>query len=250
MLHFENCPICESELTQDNLCGETIVCRCGWTKSLSLAKREKSAMDRTVWTMILMCGLFVGGFIHAVNWDQFSIEIVPLKIKQWSRSASVVELERIATICNSRVKQECVEQAYRDLLVAKADPAHLKNLGEILYAKGEMAESQSLFQQYLAQGGSAPEAHHLYANTLSETGQGELAIQEFMKILKSKPQTFQVSVTRDYVNTLIKYKKLTKAKATIEFYRKSSVSSSLFMDKEYKDLLAKLKPSSRKIAKH
>lgn len=250
MLQNENCPVCESELTSEHLCGETLVCRCGWTKSLKQERLEKKAMDRTVWTMIAMCCLFVAGFIHAVNWDQYALEIVPLKLKQIAGSANSNELERIVFICDQRAKQDCVEQAYRDLVKLDQDPEHSKNLAQILYAKGDMSESQKLLQKYLEKGGSQVEAQHTYALTLSETGQGEQAIAEFMKILKSKPNTFQVSVTRDYVKTLIKFQKLEKAKATIEFYRKTSVSSSLFMDKEYKELQSLLKTKSRKIARN
>jgi hypothetical protein len=238
---YGHCPACGSELSTEKLCGQMIVCDCGWTHSYKSALTEKKGVDRVVLTMVFMCTLFVASFIHAVNWDTHFFTIIPLKLKQFTGMAQTEDLQKIVEICSLRSKHDCVEDAYRQMYVL--EPAKIDVLAELAHIqlmRSRMPQVADTLDAYFAKGGKSPDAAYDYARALAAVGRFDQSVKYFKYVLNSKPKVFQVSVARSYVQTLIQNKKLAQAKKAIEHYRQRSVSSAFFMDKEYKDLLQKL----------
>lgn len=56
--------------------------------------------------------LMLASFIQLMNWDNYSLEIIPLKIKSTLGGLSQPDLERSAEICMELKKWDCVESNY------------------------------------------------------------------------------------------------------------------------------------------
>ncbi len=244
MPHFGHCPACGSHLQDSNYCGSTIVCSCGWTKSFASEKSLHQSAKRSVTFMVLFGAVFVLSFIQAVNWDTHSVSIIPLKMKQWSKTAEPADLLRVVEICSMRNKHDCVEEAYRDLYALRPqDTETLVDLGHLLFLRAKMAEAAKVFAEYFQKGGKNSDAAYDYARALTHIGKGDEAIKLFQAVLGEKKDVFQVTVARTYIQALIKYQKWSQAKATIEHYRKLSSSSHMFMERELKEIESQLKRS-------
>lgn len=243
------CPACGNELSTEKLCGQMIVCDCGWTHSYNASLLEKKSKDKVILSMVLMCSLFIASFIHAVNWDSHFFTIIPLKLKHYTGTASVSDLKEIVEICSHRSKHDCVETAYQKIYEVDSTQIEiLAELGHLQYLRSNIKGSAHTLKTYFDNGGKSMDAAFDYARSLAHLGEYQESIAYFKKVIRSKPKTFQVTVARAYIQTLIKSDRLTQAKSVIEYYRKRSVSSAFFMDKEYKELRSKLGPN-RRIAK-
>lgn len=249
MNHYGHCPACGNALSTEKLCGQMIVCDCGWTHSYKSKLNEKKGSDRVVISMILMCALFVGSFIHAVNWDTHFFTIIPLKLKELTQTANTEDLKKIVDICSLRSKHDCIEKAYAKMYELNPEEIEvLAELGHLQFLRSHIPQAAQTLQTYFSKGGKSMDAAYDYARALSHMSRYDEALTYFRKVLRSKPKTFQVSVARSYIQTLIKHDRLSQARAAIEYYRKRSVNSAYFMDKEYKELRKRTRKSERRLA--
>ncbi len=241
MLQFGHCPRCGNEITSERIVGGTLVCECGWTRSLRGDSVDRSNVDRTCASIIVIGGLLIASFLHAVNWDTHFFAIIPLKAKQVMSIAQPTDLERIATICTERKKHECVENALVD--IARIQPKNLENLsrlGQLQYRRERLNNAAATFAQYFASKGTGLDATYTYAQTLTRLKRFEDADRYFKAALAMKDDVLQVTVVRNYVQMLVTANRLQNAKTTILRYRKDSASANLFMSKELEDIRMKL----------
>lgn len=231
------------------MCGQTMVCDCGWTHSYANNASSKKKVDSVVLTMILTCSLFVASFVHAVNWDTHFFAIIPLKLKQFSGLAKADDLSKIVEICSLRAKDDCVETAYKKMFELNTrDINVLAQLARVQFNRANLKDVVKTLEVYFSQGGKSADAAYDYARALAELGRYEDALKYFKFVLNSKPKVFQIEVARSYVQTLIKNKKFVQAKSAIEHYRRRSASSAFFMEKEYKAVVAKTMIGGRHVA--
>lgn len=248
MQQLGQCPVCGTALSSEKVCGQVVICECGWTKSIHSNQAESKLKDRTILTMVLVSALFVGSFIHAINWDRYFFDIIPLKAKEITKMATAEDYKALIAICSSRAKSDCVEKAYQNLYRLLPHQIEvLAELGHLQFLRSDMHKAVQTLKLYFASGGKSIEATYDYARALSQVGLYDEALKQFQYVLRSKPQVFQISVARTYILTLIKHNKLPQAKAAIEYYRKNSTSSAFFMDPEYR-LLSQMLRGDRKVA--
>lgn len=241
MLHFGHCPRCGSEISAERIVGGTLVCDCGWTRSLRSDSVDRSNIDRTCASIIVIGGLLIASFLHAVNWDRHFFAIVPLKAKQVIGMADTSELGKIAEICAERKKHECVERAYAD--IEKLEPSNIENLsrlGQLQYKRERLNNAASTFAKYFELRGSEIDAIYAYAQTLTRLKRFDEADTYFRSALQKKDDVLQVTVVRNYVQMLVSANRLQDAKGVILKYRKNSASANLFMSKELDDIRARL----------
>lgn len=241
MLQFGHCPRCASEISSERIVGGTIVCGCGWSRSIRSDTVDRNNIDRTCASIIVIGGILIAGFLHAVNWDKHFFAIVPLKTKQVAGMASTTDLERIAEICVDRKKHECVERAYADIAVAQPQNlANLSRLGQLQYKRDRLSAAAATFAKYFTMKGDELEAAYTYAQTLSKLKRYEDAGRYYQMALAKKDNVLQVTVVRNYVQMLVTANKLQQAKTVILTYRKKSASANLFMAKELEDIRSRL----------
>lgn len=244
MTHFGHCPACGEEIPQERIFNGSAICQCGWTKSITAFKANEKAIDRVCIGMILMAALLVGSFIHSVNWDRHFFGIVPLKISQWTDSATIADLQEIAEICIERKKHDCVEIAYEQQYSKNPkDITPLAKLGNLQALREKWPEAVTTYASYFAQDGEDLEAAYNYAKALGHVGQVDKAEMFYNRVLKAKPDVLQITVTRHYINMLVEHNRLKKAKSVIEYFRKQGTNTGYFMDKEYKEIKQRLSNS-------
>lgn len=241
VLHFGNCPQCGTEVSQERVLGSSIVCECGWTKSLRSDAANRRNMDKTCAAIVLIGGLLIASFLQAVNWDRHFFAIIPLKVKQITGSASSTDLEAIAAICNERKKFECSERAY--VQIARKHPSNLANLnrlGQLQLQRERYAQAVDTLTLYFSQKGSELDASYTYAQALTKLKKYDQADRYFRFTLDQRQSVLQVSVVRAYVQMLIEAKRLTQAREIILTYRKKSQTAEMFMNKELAEIRLKL----------
>lgn len=241
MQHYENCPRCGNAFSEKHRIGQGLVCDCGWTHSGHAEAREHNNLDQTSAIIILAAGLLIGGIFHAVNWDTHFFSVIPLKVKQWTNTASIADYDRLALICEERHKHSCIEAAYT--AIEKQDPRNLINLSRlgILQAKSERwHHAAKTFAKYFKLQGRDVEAAFEYAKVLTQLKKYTQAEHYYKYVLQQRPRVLQVSVVRTYVQMLMTANRLQQAKYIILTHRKKSASANYFMSKELDDIRQRL----------
>lgn len=238
-LEFGMCPRCKMDIAEDRLREPLVVCQhCGFSDPKSDRKLEKKIYSHFLRTSLIVTGLLLAGFIQAVNWDQYSLSIIPLKVKELSGIANLQDYQQLSKICEERKKWDCVETSLRQryTLSPRTEIEALAQLGKLQYKRGKLAESLQSLKTYFDQGGISLDASYDYARALSQRGFVDQASQVYEQILEAKPETLQITVAQNYVRLLMKNNKYREAKTLLEDIRKSGSNANLFMDKEFQEL--------------
>lgn len=225
---------------------DSVICACGWTSSGKAKKESAKQTDRTCIYIAVFAALLVGSFIQTVNWDKYFFTIIPLKAQQLTGMATAEDLNQIAEICMDRKKYSCAETAH--FQAWKKEPAnltHLEKLGDLQVKQNLMLSAVKTYDTYFGANGEDLDAKYNYAKALAATNDTAKAEKYFKMVLKAKPDVLQITVTRHYINMLVKNDQLRKAKKVIEHFRRKGTNTGLFMDKEYKEIKTKL---SHKVA--
>lgn len=241
MTQFGHCPACGSKIPQERYFNDSVICECGWSLSSKAKRADAKLNDRTCIYIAVFAALLIGSFIQAVNWDKYFFTIMPLKAKQMAHMASATELDQIADICMDRKKYACAEVAHYEAW--KLEPnnlIHLEKLGDLQVKQELMESAVKTYDSYFGANGNNLDAKYNYALALAATNQTVKAEQYFKDVLKAKPDVLQITVTRHYINMLVKNNELDKAVKVIEHFRKQGTNTGLFMDKEYKTIKTKL----------
>jgi tetratricopeptide (TPR) repeat protein len=240
------CPICFSQISKDRIMGGKAYCSCGCSIRLSAPPSDtsKGAVPVIVFSII-----FVATILHAINWDTYSLTIIPLKMKQLLGIASVAELKHVADICQSRKKLNCEVQALEKVFSIDArETQSLLRVGAIYMDTKNYLHATKTYSAYFSKGGKDTQARYLYARALGEVGKFKDAKKQFHYILKSDKKSPQYQVARSYVELLIKNRELETAKNIIEEYRGTGPSSAMFLEKELKSINQQLRSQSLKTA--
>lgn len=241
------CPICYTEISQNKIVDNKAYCNCGAVITLR-APDEAPLVSKASFPMFLFALLFIGAFIHIVNWDSYSFSIIPLKMKQMTSTASVWDLKNIAHICKQRKKSQCevqaIEQAYT---LDKRELESLLRVGQIHMDNKDYHQAVLAYTKYYKAGGRNLESRYPLARALGEVGDFQSAQRQFQYILKFKQKTPQYQIARSYVELLLKNNEYTTAKVVIEQFRSAGSNSALFLEKELKEI--NQKTNGRFIAK-
>lgn len=206
------------------------------TDDFEIRKLEQSFHKKFI-IMIAAFGLvFVATVIHIINWDQYSLSVIPLKLSNAVGLAGPQSLRELARICEERMKYDCTEEALRDALRAEPNVADLIRLGNL---QRKMNGFQSALKTYnnaletvkkesLANTSELSDIYYGLAKSYESIGQNDQALAHYDLAIKAKPEVIQITVTAAYLNLLKVVGKLDIAKAVIDEARKRSGSESLF----------------------
>ncbi|MCB0365563.1 MAG: tetratricopeptide repeat protein [Bdellovibrionales bacterium] len=192
--------------------------------------------DRISAMIIVFAMVLIGAFIHAINWDTYFFEIIPLKAKEMTGTANTQDLFKIVEICKARHKHNCVKDSYKQIYRINKDITILAKLGELQHATGDIQAAAHTFKEYVKLGGSEAEPTYRYAQVLAGMGQVDEAIRFYRQVLELKPNTLQITVTRNYVFMLIEHNRYEHALEVIQYYRKKADNTGYFMEKELQAL--------------
>lgn len=235
MYDFGACPRCQMEIPSVRLRESVIVCsHCGFTTNQKQTQIEKKADKRYIAIVSSFCAAMTMAFVFIVQWDNHVIEVLPLKAKQILGAASADDLIRIREICGDRKNLTC--QLETNIQLSRMDNEANADLGKMYYLIGENKKAIATFEKYFANGGLSLDASYHFARSLEKDGQVEQASKRYEDVIAAKPDTLQITVTKNYIKMLMDYDKRNQAKNVLKKIRRRGTSSSDFMDPVFKEL--------------
>ncbi|MDE0091882.1 MAG: hypothetical protein OXN83_01185 [Oligoflexia bacterium] len=210
---MNNCPRCGS---QTERVSQTIICKCGWTYS----KKKESSQATVIVGMILAFTLVAGSLFHFFQWGSHGFSIL---------FASPSEKIKI---CMDLKKYDCVEHNYQSSFEKTGDVSFLEKLGEIQFKRGKFDLAKKTYSLYFSKQSNSVKkskdiykAAYYYAHSLAKTGDIELAIQYFDNILTNKPHVLMVTVMESYLEVLVSYNRIRKARELLAWINQENKGS-------------------------
>lgn len=195
---------------------------------------KKPAEKKTALFMVILGFTLLGGLIQVVNWDKYALSVIPLQTSVLFGSATIADHEAFSQICLERKKYDCAKDHLMSLV--KSDSQNLEaqlSLGLLQVRMSELPAAKETLGLYLENGGDDPRAKFNLAKVLTQQDQIGEALKIYKNLLRSKTGVFQVSVTKEYIRTLMQAKKWKLAKAAIQQARLRSQAHNAFMASEY-----------------
>ena len=231
------CPRCGNPLSQEQFLATMVVCKCGWHMQMSAATTQAAVERRHALSLIFWVMLLAGVVFHFFVWDTYSIDIIVPKLKHYAKKATVEDYKLITKICEKREKMACQIEALE--AIVKLDPENddaVVKLGKTYRDFKEDQKALSLYESYFASGGKNIAAAVSYAELTGEIGDVATSRFYFRKALDARPNIFQATVTRSYVNMLLANHQYKMASEAIRYYRGKSVNAKYFMQKELAEI--------------
>lgn len=180
--------------------------------------------------------VFAGGLFHILNWDKFSLEVIPLKAKQIVGVASAQDLKKVAEICEIRRKFSCQQSALWQAY--QRDPREtdlLVKLGQLQMDSRDYTGALRTYTTYFKANGKDIGARYGYARALAEVGHAQEAKRQFQYVMSvSRDPVLTPEIARSYVKFLMKNKDYVTAKQVIVMTRRNNRSAAYFLEKELK----------------
>lgn len=249
-----SCPICLKDIDTEKVVGNKAYCGCGYAIDLShKSSSSDSSARRGVFSIVLLTCFIVAAIVHAFNWDTYFFTVIPLKLKQITKTANASNLLELADICAVRKKLSCEADALEGVLKLDATQSAKHLRVAAVYAELNSPELViSTLSDYFRKGGKDLEAHYSLAKALAQVGRFKESQKQYRYLIKAHAKSPKYQVARSYVELLISQSDYTTAKQVIEQYRRAGQNSGLFLEKEWKIVntqlsRARLRTSNNKI---
>lgn len=244
MLEFGACPRCKQDISADRKNKSVIICNhCGYTASPNAAIVHREMQKRTIMIYGIFSAVFLGSYIQLANWDNYALEIIPLKIKSVIGMTNGKDADRTGEICMELKKWDCVETAY--IKAAAEDQTKLPRLGNFQMKRSEWNQAAQTYYSFFQKGGQDLEASYSYAKALAQLGQVDEATKYFDQVLAARPDVLQVTVVQNYVKLLMDHQRGDQALKLIKSIRSKGPETGSFMEAEYKKLSGNVNTASR-----
>ena len=240
MQHF-NCPVCGAGLKK---AGQTSFCSCGWSRS-SNQKAKQREQKKIAKHMILMGIGLMAGFVYIGSWGSSSLEIVPLKARQWTGQLNAPSYSRLKTICMRFKKYDCVEKAQESFFQSSGDMKALEELGEFQYRRKKFDRAERTYHKYFTKKGANVKSAYNYARLLEKRGKKESAISYYQYALKSaRPNSLQITVMRSYIDLLVQMGKAPQAREELARLKPVITRAGSLAQQEYSRWNQKIDPQT------
>lgn len=216
MLQQEICPDCGDLIPAERMDEEMIVCTCGYTKSISQSRFENKRNKTSSYIIIFLSLFLMASFIHTAKWGKESVKVTPLEV---SRIFGTISPEQALSLGDMSAEKNFLEQAEQmySLYLGK-NPEDLdanQKLGMLLFRQKKFEESAVYLEKYFLNGGIDEISLFSYGKALTETQDLGDAEDVFLKLIKAKPEMYQITVVQALVDLYIEQGKLVKAKKFI-----------------------------------
>ena len=224
-----NCPVCGSSLKK---AGQTSFCSCGWSKSFN--QKAKQSTQRKIAKNIIIAGFgLMAGIVYIGSWGSASLEIAPLKVRQWTGQLNASSADRLKNICMKSKKYDCVEKAQKSFFQSSGDIKALEELGEFQYRRHKFDQAEQTYHQYFTKKGTSVKSAYNYARLLEKKGKKEHAISYYQYALKTRPHSLQVTVMRSYIDLLVQMGKTNQARQELSRLKPMITRAGSLAQQEY-----------------
>lgn len=160
---------------------------------------------------IISCGFIAAAaFIHIVNWDKYSLEIIPLKISQFFGLTNSEKNMRIADICHDRHNYDCEKTALNSVVAANHDLNAQLRVADLYRKTQDYKIAVVNYEAAIAastKGTNVPELNSNLYFGLARSYEGlnnlKKATENYQLALKTKPQVIQITVVEAYAKLLL-----------------------------------------------
>ncbi len=212
-----------------------VVCTCGQVIHTETSQNKTVRMLPVNSFLVLFAFLVVGAFIHAVNWDAYFFEIIPLKGKQILGMADAKDLGRINVICRERKKLFCQEQALSSYLALQPkDAAASRELASLQMGRDAFGEAVQTLQKHVSYHKKDRLARFQLAESLTKLGRTREAKEQLHYLVFSSKRKLDPAPARLYVSLLLHEKNFKAARRVIQHCRRMGPNASLFLEKEWR----------------
>ncbi len=219
MLQQEICPDCENLIPVDRMDEDIVICPCGFTKSKAQMKFDKRNNKITSYTIILVALFILGAFIHTAKWGTDSIKVAPLQISELVDGLSPKQTIELADFSFDHKYFEKSEKLYQQFLDQNPDHERVleinEKLGMLLFRQKKFAQAVEPLENYFLSNGENPQTLFSYGKSLTETQDLGDAEEVFLRLIKTKPEVYQVTVVQALLDLYVAQNKLTEAKQFI-----------------------------------
>jgi len=240
MLVGGQCPVCGGEIHppefQSTLEPMHLCKSCGWYESRQEMKVEEAQEKKTIWTMSAVAAALVIVSAHMISWGGGALEILPLKLQQWTGTLSSTGYYRIADLCLANGRAECARKAYLDSYLSAKDLEGLPKLATLQLAMKETQSAMTTLNTYFARGGKSPEAALSQGQLLEQSGRLDEALQMFELAIKSMaeqmPDRLPIAMTGAMVRVLMKQGKFEEAYKVVREFHGSAGNAQGYLNTE------------------
>ena len=97
---------------------------------------------------------------------------------------------------------------------------------KLQFKREHYEDSYNTYKLYFSQGGKNEKATYYYAHALAKVGEIDQAIPYFESIIKSRSDVLVVTVIESYLQVLVSFNRINKAKEVLSWAKKISNNSS------------------------
>lgn len=237
MTNHGYCPQCKLEVPESRSLPILICPHCGFTNNKSFQKTQKEVSQRFIKLSVGLSAFMVIAFMHAVTWDTFFFEVLPLKAKQIVGMANANDYGRLADMCKIRKDSECVEKMLSNKV--QAEPHNIENLaelGQVQFLRNNNKAAAQTLKKYFAEGGLSLEASYTFARASGQVGLIDESAEAYKRVLDAKPDTLQITVTQNFVRMLMNAGRAEQAKNVIDSIRIKGSNAAMFMESEMQQI--------------
>ncbi len=216
MLQQEICPDCGDLIPAERMDEEMVVCTCGYTRSASQAKMNASKNKTSSYVIIGLSLFMMSGFIHTAKWGTESVKVTPLEV---SRVLGTISPDQALALGDMSLEKNFLQQA-EDMygVFLKKNPEDIdanQKMGMLLFRQKKFSESLSFLEKYFLNGGEDQVVLFSYGKALTETQELGEAEDVFLKLIKAKPEMYQITVVQALIDLYVAQERLVDAKKFI-----------------------------------
>ncbi len=232
MLEFGACPQCKLDISAQRKAIMPVICdHCGYTSGND-QKVENEIQKKTIFAFVAVSIFVVAAHIQLANWDNQSLNIIPIVVKETMGTSTPADFEAKAEMCMQLKKWDCVETEY--LKAAAVDPVKFQRAGDFQMKRAKYNPAAQSYYKFFQAGQQSLDVSYNYAKALAKLGQVDDAVKYFDQVLAARPETLQVTVVQNYVKLLMDAQRFEQAKVLISKIRKESgPAGESFMDDEF-----------------
>lgn len=253
MLIGGQCPVCGGEIHPPefhSILEPMHLCKsCGWYESRQEQKAAEVQEKKTVWTMSAVAAALVIVSAHLISWGGGALEILPLKLQQWTGTLGSPGYFRIAELCLANGRAECARKAYLDSYLTAKDLEGLPKLASLQLALKESNAAMTTLNTYFARGGQNPEAALSQGQLLEQAGRLDEALKMFELAIKAMaeqmPDRLPIAMTGALVRVLMKQGQFEEAYKVVRAFHQSAGNAQGYLNTELAQIEQVLKKSGQ-----